>query len=484
MKTIKELIKGIETIEVIGDTSHTIENLSFDSRTVSRGTLFFAVVGVVVDGHDYIAKAIEMGAEAVVCQQIPHHTTEGVCYIKVAESNIAMGYIASALYDHPSREMKVVGVTGTNGKTTTATLLYELFERLGYKVGLISTVVYKIAGEETPSTHTTPDAIRLAQMMRRMVDSGCDYCFMELSSHAIAQHRVEGLQFAGAIFSNITHDHLDYHKTFSEYIRVKKSLFDTLPKGSFAITNIDDRNGRVMVQNCRAEIKTYSLRSLADFSAKVVEIHFDGMLLLLDGEEMWVRLIGRFNAYNILSVYSAAVMLGIDKQEVLVALSSLGSVNGRFEYITAPNGTTIIVDYAHTPDALESVLRTIEEIRHAGQNLYIVCGCGGERDRDKRPIMAAIAAKYATLSIFTSDNPRSESPDAILQDMIAGLKDTSTAKYLKITDRAEAIKTALMFSQPGDIILIAGKGHESYQIIGDTRHHFDDKEVVRECLIK
>ncbi len=483
VKKLEELIKDVEVIEIAGESANlNITSMSFDSRSVTEESIFFAVVGVAADGHNYISKAIEQGAVAIVCQQIPSTRVEGVCYIKVVDTNIAMGHIASAFYDHPSRKMKVVGITGTNGKTTTATLLYELFDKLGYKAGLISTVVYKVAGENIASTHTTPDAIRLAQMMRRMVDAGCDYCFMELSSHAIAQHRIEGLQLAGAIFSNITHDHLDYHKTFSEYIRVKKSLFDALPKGAFAITNIDDRNGRVMVQNCRADVKTYSLRSLADFSAKVVEIHFDGMLLLLDGEEVWVRLIGRFNAYNILSLYATAISLGIDKREAMVALSSLGSVNGRFEYITAPNGTTIIVDYAHTPDALESVLRTIEEIRNVEQNLYVVCGCGGERDHDKRPVMAAIAAKYATLAIFTSDNPRSEEPEAILQDMIAGLKGTPTAKYLKITERAEAIKTAMMFAQPGDIILIAGKGHETYQIIGNQRLHFDDKEVVRGLL--
>ncbi len=478
MKNLQTLITDIDIVEVVGDTSCNIESLHYDSREVTCKGLFFAVVGELADGHAYIPKAIELGAVAVVCQILPEHLDPKVCYIVVADTNIAMGGIAAALYSHPSRELKLVGVTGTNGKTTTATLLYDLFTALGYKVGLISTVVYKIAGEDIPSTHTTPDAIRLAQMMRRMVDSGCDYCFMELSSHAIAQHRTEGLHIDGAIFSNITHDHLDYHKTFGEYIRVKKSLFDSLGKGAFVLTNIDDKNGRVMTQNCKSQVKTYSLRSAADFSAKVVEMHFDGMLLRVDSHELWVKLIGRFNAYNILTVYATAVMLGIAKDEILVALSSLHSVSGRFEYLTTPNGKTVIIDYAHTPDALESVLKTIEDIRQPSQELYVVCGCGGDRDREKRPVMASIAANYAHLAIFTSDNPRNESPESILQDMIAGLSTTPTPRYLKITDRAEAIKTAMMMSRPGDIILIAGKGHETYQIIGNTKHHFDDREVV------
>ncbi len=478
MKILQELITEVETIEIIGDSSCTVESLHYDSREVKPYGVFFAVVGEVADGHNYIAKAIDMGAAAVVCQHLPAQVEPNVCYVVVSDTNVAMGRIASALYSHPSRELKLVGVTGTNGKTTTATLLYDLFTALGYKVGLISTVVYKIAGEDIPSTHTTPDAIRLASMMRRMVDSGCDYCFMELSSHAIAQHRTEGLSIDGAIFSNITHDHLDYHKTFGEYIRVKKSLFDSLDKAAFVLTNIDDKNGRVMTQNCKAQVKTYSLRSAADFSAKVVEMHFDGMLLRLDGQELWVNIIGRFNAYNILTVYATAVMLGIGKDDILLALSSLHSVSGRFEPLATPDGKTVIIDYAHTPDALESVLKTIEDIRQPSQKLYVVCGCGGDRDREKRPVMASIATNYANLSIFTSDNPRNESPESILQDMIAGLTNSTTPRYLKITDRAEAIKTAMMMSQPGDIILIAGKGHETYQIIGNIKHHFDDREVV------
>ncbi len=485
MRELKSLIKNITPIEVIGDLRCKISALHYDSRRVEHGDLFFAIEGEVVDGHDYIGRAIESGAVAIICHRMPAQTTDKVCYIQVEDTNIAMGQIASAFYGEPSRELKLVGITGTNGKTTTATLLHDLFVALGYKVGLISTVVYKIAGKTIESTHTTPDAIRLAEMMRRMVDEGCEFCFMEVSSHAIAQHRIEGLEFDGAIFSNITHDHLDYHKTFSEYIKVKKRLFDSLGKGAFALTNIDDRNGRIMVQNCNGEVVTYSLRSMANFKAKVVEIHFDGMLLRIDGEELWVKLIGRFNAYNLLAVYATAIKLGVDKQEILVALSSLHTVSGRFEYMTAPNGTTIIVDYAHTPDALESVLTTIEEIRRPSQDLYVVCGCGGGRDHQKRPVMAAIATKYASTAIFTSDNPRQENPEEILQDMIKGINGGvvgSPSRYLTITNRAEAIRAAVMMSKANDIILIAGKGHETYQIIGDQRFHFDDREVALEAI--
>ncbi|MFI3282034.1 MAG: UDP-N-acetylmuramoyl-L-alanyl-D-glutamate--2,6-diaminopimelate ligase [Rikenellaceae bacterium] len=482
MKQLKDLLQNIKCVEVRGgNTEQEVTALHYDSRMVERGSLFFAIVGEVADGHNYISTATQRGAVAVVCQHLPDVIDPQVCYIVVEESSLAMGDIASAFYDNPSTELKLVGITGTNGKTTTATLLYDLFTKLGYKVGLISTVVYKIGAESIDSTHTTPDAIRLSQMMRRMVDEGCELCFMEVSSHAIAQHRTQGLSFDGAIFSNITHDHLDYHKTFSEYIKVKKQLFDSLDRGAFALTNIDDRNGRVMLQNCKAKCVSYSLRSMADFRAKVVEMHVDGMLLKLDSEEVWVKFIGRFNVYNILAAYATARLLGVDKDEVLVALSMLHSVSGRFEYMTTPAGTTIIVDYAHTPDALENVLTTIEEIRHEGQDLYVVCGCGGDRDHDKRPKMAAIAAKYATLSIFTSDNPRSEDPESILDDMISGVRGSS-ARYLRITDRAEAIKAAVIFSKGGDIILIAGKGHETYQIIGTQRHHFDDREVARAAV--
>ena len=403
-----------------------------------------------------------------------------VTYVEVVDTNAAMADLAAAFYDDPSRELKVVGITGTNGKTTTATLLHDLFRALGYEAGLISTVVYRIGGRETEATHTTPDAIRLNAMMREMADAGCAYCFMECSSHAIVQERIRGLRFAGGIFSNITHDHLDYHKTFAEYIRAKKLFFDALPAGAFALTNIDDRNGRVMVQNTAATVRTLSLRSAADFRCRIVEQHPDGMLLRIDGDEAWFRFLGRFNAYNLLTVYAAARLLGQDKREVLQAMSTLAPVRGRFETIRAADGTTAVVDYAHTPDALENVLRTIGEIRRPGQRLIVVCGCGGDRDRTKRPEMAAIAVKYADTAVFTSDNPRHEEPEAILDEMVAGLDPK--ARYLRIADRAEAIRTASMLAAAGDILLVAGKGHETYQIVGDEKRRFDDREEVSRCF--
>lgn len=477
MKRLQDIISAIDTIEIVGDTSVEVAALNYDSRRVAAGDCFFAVVGVQSDGHNYIAQAIERGARAVVCERLPEEAIDGVCYVQVADTNAAMADMAAAFYGHPSRELKLVGVTGTNGKTTTATLLYDLFRMLGYRAGLISTVVYRVGDRQIESTHTTPDAIRLNAMLREMVDEGCDYCFMECSSHAIVQDRIRGLQFAGGMFTNLTHDHLDYHKTFAEYLRAKKLFFDNLPKGAFALTNIDDRNGRVMVQNTRASVRTLSLRSMADFRCKVIEMLLDGMLLRLDGEEVWVKFIGRFNAYNLLTIYAAALMLGQRKEEVLTAISSLQSVSGRFEYIRAEDGTTAVVDYAHTPDALENVITTIEEIRRPDQNLIVLCGCGGDRDKTKRPEMAAIAVKYATTAIFTSDNPRSEDPEQILRDMVEGLP--SSARYLKIADREDAIRTAAMLARPGDIILLAGKGHETYQIIGTEKIHFDDREQIR-----
>jgi UDP-N-acetylmuramoyl-L-alanyl-D-glutamate--2,6-diaminopimelate ligase len=454
-----------------------VSGLNYDSRKVAVGDCFFAVVGVQSDGHNYIPQAVERGACAVVCERLPESFAEGVCYVQVADTNAAMADMAAAYYDNPSRELKLVGVTGTNGKTTTATLLYELFGMLGYRAGLISTVVYRVGSREIESTHTTPDAIRLNAMLREMVDEGCEYCFMECSSHAIVQDRIRGLRFVGGMFTNLTHDHLDYHKTFAEYLRAKKLFFDRLPKGAFALTNIDDRNGRVIVQNTQATVRTLSLRSMADFRCKLVEMLMDGMLLRLDGEEVWVKFIGRFNAYNLLTIYAAALMLGQSKEEVLTAISTLQSVSGRFEYIRAEDGTTAVVDYAHTPDALENVITTIEEIRRPDQNLIVLCGCGGDRDKTKRPEMAAIAVKYATTSIFTSDNPRTEDPEQILRDMVEGLP--MDARYLKIADRGEAVRTAAMLARPGDIILLAGKGHETYQVIGTEKIHFDDREEIQ-----
>ena len=465
---------------IVGPAEREIAKLTYDSRRVECGDCFFAVAGTQCDGHDFIPAAVGRGAAAVVCQRLPEVLAPAVTYVEVADTNAAMADLAAAFYDDPSRELKVVGITGTNGKTTTATLLHDLFRALGYEAGLISTVVYRIGGRETEATHTTPDAIRLNAMMREMADAGCAYCFMECSSHAIVQERTRGLDFAGGIFSNITHDHLDYHKTFAEYIRAKKLFFDALPAGAFALTNIDDRNGRVMVQNTAATVRTLSLRSAADFRCRIVEQHPDGMLLRIDGDEAWFRFLGRFNAYNLLTVYAAARLLGQDKREVLQAMSTLAPVRGRFETIRAADGTTAVVDYAHTPDALENVLRTIGEIRRPGQRLIVVCGCGGDRDRTKRPEMAAIAVKYADTAVFTSDNPRREEPEAILDEMVAGLDPK--ARYLRIADRAEAIRTASMLAAAGDILLVAGKGHETYQIVGNEKRRFDDREEVSRCF--
>lgn len=476
MKSLKSLLCGVTYNNFVGPEEQPVNNLVYDSRRVAAGDCFFAVAGSASDGHDYIAKAIEAGARSVVCQRLPEELNAEVSYVVVEETNLAMARMASNYYENPSKELKLVGVTGTNGKTTTATLLADLFCKLGYRTGLISTVVYRVGDREIPSTHTTPDTLRLNAMLREMVDAGCDYCFMEVSSHAIAQHRVAGLSFAGGLFTNLTHDHLDYHKTFAEYLRVKKSFFDNLPKEAFALVNIDDRNGRVMVQNTRARVTTLSLQAMADFRCKIIEMQLDGMLLQLDGREAWFRQLGRFNAYNLLTIYSTALLLGAEREEVLRLMSTLDSVNGRFETIYAADGTVAIVDYAHTPDALENVIRTIEEIRRPGQQLIVLCGCGGDRDRTKRPEMAQIAVKYASLAIFTSDNPRSESPEAILDDMVEGL-DLS-ARYLRLADRGEAIRTAALMAKPGDIILLAGKGHETYQIIGTEHHHFDDKEEI------
>ena len=476
MKRIDNLIGSTPVAAVCNAAGQVVRSLTCDSREVAAGSCFFAVTGTAADGHRFIPQAVAAGAVAVVCQQLPETLAEGVCYVAVADTHAAMADMAAAFYDHPSRELHLVGVTGTNGKTTVATLLYDLFRRLGYEAGLISTVVYRVGERRIASTHTTPDVIRLNALMREMVDAGCAYCFMEVSSHAIVQERTRGLDFAGGIFSNITHDHLDYHKTFAEYIRAKKLFFDGLPKGAFALTNADDRNGRVMVQNTAAAVSAYSLRAMADFRCKIVEMHLDGMLLRIDGQELWVGLLGRFNAYNLLAVYGAAALLGLDRGEVLRVLSMLHAVSGRFEKIRAANGTTAIVDYAHTPDALENVIQTIEEIRTPGQQLIVVCGCGGDRDRTKRPEMAAIAVKYATTAVFTSDNPRHESPEAILDDMVAGLEPG--ARYLRIADRGEAIRAAAMLARPGDIVLLAGKGHETYQIVGDERRHFDDRQQI------
>lgn len=479
MKRLQDLLDDVRAIEIVGGNPE-VASLEYDSRRVERGGCFFAVRGTASDGHNYITSATERGASVVVCQELPAEISPEVAYVVVEDSNVAMAAMAAAFYEHPTEELKLVGVTGTNGKTTTATLLYDMFMAMGYNAGLISTVVYRIGKRSIHSTHTTPDAIRLNAMMREMVDEGCDYCFMEVSSHAAAQHRIDNLHFAGALFTNLTHDHLDYHGTYKEYIRAKKSFFDALDANAWAVVNIDDRNGEVMLQNCKAHCYRLSLRSMADFRTKIVEMMPDGMQLTMDGKEVWVKFTGRFNAYNLTTVYAAATLLGIDPIEVLTTLSMLLPVAGRFETITATDRTMAIVDYAHTPDALENVLQTIEEIRSDEQRLIVVCGCGGDRDRTKRPEMAKIAVEHATTAIFTSDNPRTESPEAILDDMVAGVEGATN--YLRISDRREAIRTAAMLAKAGDIILIAGKGHEDYQIVGTEKHHFDDREEIRSAF--
>ena len=480
MKQLSELLTATAVVQFVTAADPQIGALEYDSRKIKAGDCFFAVCGTQSDGHNYIASAIESGAVAGVCQPLPQQLNEGVSYIVVEDSNKAMADMAAAFYDYPSEELELVGVTGTNGKTTVATLLCDLFQLLGHKAGLISTVVYRVGEREIASTHTTPDAIRLNAMLREMVDEGCDYCFMEVSSHSVVQERIRGLKFAGGIFTNLTHDHLDYHGTFAEYIKAKRLFFDSLPKRAFALTNIDDRNGEVMVQNAVAKVSRYSLRSMADFRCKVLEMLFDGMLLDVCDREVWVQLLGRFNAYNLLAVYGTATLLGKSSDEVLQAMSALKKVNGRFEPMRSESGITAIVDYAHTPDALENVIATINDIRREGQKLIVVCGCGGDRDATKRPEMGRIASREADIAIFTSDNPRTENPEAILDQMEAGKWEGS--RTLRISDRAQAIHTAVMLAAAGDIILVAGKGHETYQIIGTEKRHFDDREVLAEAF--
>ena len=477
MKKLSELLAATAVTQFITASDPTVGALQYDSRKVKAGDCFFAVRGTQSDGHNYIASAVESGAVAVVCQELPQQTKEGVSYVVVEDSNKAMADMAAAFYGYPSEKLKLVGVTGTNGKTTVATLLCDLFTMMGHKSGLISTVVYRIGSKEIDSTHTTPDAIRLNAMLREMVDEGCDYCFMEVSSHSVVQDRIRGLRFVGGIFTNLTHDHLDYHGTFAEYIKAKRLFFDGLSKRAFALTNIDDRNGEVMVQNTVARVSRYSLRSMADYRCKVLEMLFDGMLLDVCDREVWVQLLGRFNAYNLLAVYGTATLLGKSSDEVLQAMSALRKVNGRFEPLRSASGITAIVDYAHTPDALENVIATINDIRREGQKLYVVCGCGGDRDAAKRPEMGRIASREADVAIFTSDNPRTEDPEKILDQMEQG--KVAGSRTLRISDRAQAINTAVMMAQAGDIILVAGKGHETYQIIGTEKRHFDDREVLQ-----
>ncbi len=480
---LKELLKDITPLAIVGNDEVDITGVNIDSRKIARGHLFVAIKGTQTDGHRFIPKALELGAVAVLCEEMPEEPQNGVTYIQVSSTEGAVGPVATVFYGEPTKKLKLVGVTGTNGKTTIATLLYHMFRKFGYKCGLLSTVCNYIEGEAIAADHTTPDPIELNRLLHQMVEAGCDYAFMECSSHAIAQQRIGGLTFAGGLFTNLTRDHLDYHKTFENYRDAKKAFFDALPKDAFAITNADDKNGMVMVQNTKAKVKTYSTRSMADFRARIIECHFEGMYLEIDGREVGVQFIGKFNVSNLLAVYGAAVMLGQKPEDILVVMSTLKSVAGRLEPIRSADGVTAIVDYAHTPDALENVLHAIHEVLDGKQGKVItVCGAGGNRDKGKRPLMAQEAVKQSDRVIITSDNPRNEEPQDIINDMLAGLTPQQMKKVVSIADRKEAIKTAVMLAERGDVILIAGKGHEDYQEIKGVKHHFDDREVVREIF--
>ena len=480
---LEELLKNIEVKSIAGSANVDIKDVDIDSRKVAAGHLFVAIKGTQTDGHQYIQKAIELGASAILCEEMPEECQPQISYVQVASTEAVVGQVATTFHGDPTSKLKLVGVTGTNGKTTIATLLYNMFRKLGYKCGLLSTVCNYIEGEPVPASHTTPDPIELNKLLHRMVDAGCQYVFMECSSHAIAQKRIGGLKFADGIFTNLTRDHLDYHKTVENYRDAKKAFFDMLPKGAFAITNADDKNGMFMVQNTKATVKTYSIRTMADFKARIIECHFEGMYLEVDGHEVGVQFIGKFNVSNLLAVYGAAVMLGEKPEEILLVLSTLKSVAGRLEPIHSPEGYTAVVDYAHTPDALENVLRTIHEVLDGKDGKIItVCGAGGNRDKGKRPLMAQEAVKQSDRVIITSDNPRFEEPQDIINDMLAGLDQKQMKKVVSIVDRKEAIRTACMLAQKGDVILIAGKGHEDYQEVKGVKHHFDDREIVREVF--
>lgn len=483
MKKLSDILYKVQTTALAGNTDIDISDVQIDSRKVQRGSLFVAVKGVAADGHQFIAKAVEQGATAIVCEEMPAAKQEGVTYVQTSNSAEAAGQIAHNFYDAPTERLKLVGVTGTNGKTTIATLLYKLFTGLGYKCGLVSTVENVIAGKIIPATHTTPDAISLNALLKQMVDEGCEFAFMEVSSHAVHQRRIAGLDFAGALFSNITHDHLDYHKTFDEYIKAKKGFFDGLSSNAFAITNVDDKRGTVMLQNTAAKKYTYSLKTVADFKGKILENSLTGLIMTINEQEVHFRLIGEFNAYNLLAVYGAAICLGEDKAQVLQCLSDTTGAEGRFDYIISPKEKVIgIVDYAHTPDALVNVLDTIKKLRQEHEQIITVVGCGGDRDKTKRPVMGEVACENSDKVIFTSDNPRSEDPEQILRDMETTLNSAARRKYVAIADRKQAIKTAVNMAGPEDIVLIAGKGHEKYQDIKGVKHHFDDKEVLKEMF--
>lgn len=484
MKNLKNILSGIKPRRVIGNDKIILSGIAFDSRKVEKDFLFVATRGTQVDGHNFISKAIESGASCILCEEIPENTVPNICYILVKDSQESLGIAASNWYNNPSKKLKLVGVTGTNGKTTIASLLHNLFTDLGYSCGLLSTIENKIENRIFKATHTTPDALQLNALLAEMVNTGCSYCFMEVSSHALAQKRTAGLHFDGGIFTNLTHDHLDFHKTVAEYIKAKKSFFDGLPKSAFALTNSDDKNGMVMLQNCKAKKQTYSIKSLADFKGRIIENQISGLHMQIDGQDIYCRLVGEFNAYNLLAIYGTARLLGESEEGILPALSNLESVAGRFEYQQSPEGIIAIVDYAHTPDALENVLETINQLQSLEGKIITVVGAGGDRDKSKRPKMAKIAARLSDRLVLTSDNPRSENPESILADMQAGLNPEQEKRCLQITNREEAIKTAFFLAQKGDIILIAGKGHEDYQEINGVRHPFDDKEIINKLFKK
>ena len=480
MKKLSEILTGCSILKIVGNADIQIGGISFDSRHIEPGYLFVAVTGTTADGHQFINSTIQKGARAILCESMPDKLQAGIVYVLTDNSSKSLGILVSNFYNNPSGSLKLVGVTGTNGKTTTATLLYRLFRKLGFKTGLLSTVRNYINDTGIEATHTTPDTLQINQLLRKMTDAGCEYAFMEVSSHAAAQHRISGLHFAGAVFTNITHDHLDYHKTFEEYIKAKKKFFDELGEDAFALVNIDDRNGKVMVQNTRAKVTTYGIKSLADYKAKIIESHFEGMLLNIEKTGVWVKLLGEFNAYNLLAVYATSELLGLTKEEILKIISELDTVDGRFEYLRSNDGVIAIVDYAHTPDALLNVLNTINQIRTGKEQLITVVGAGGNRDKTKRPKMAHVCVEKSNKVILTSDNPRFEEPDDIIKDMEAGIEEEHKNKYLIISNRREAIKTACMMASGGDIVLIAGKGHETYQEIKGVKYHFSDKEVLAE----
>jgi len=483
LKLIKDILYKVRLDTILGSTEKLVSAIVFDSREVKQNTLFVAQKGLIFDGHQFIEKAIKLGATVIVCENLPKKILQEITYIKVVDANRALAIMASNFYENPSSKLKLIGITGTNGKTTIATLLYNLFQKAGYKTGLLSTVKIMVDSIHYNATHTTPNSVLINKYLNEMVELGVDYCFMEVSSHGIHQKRTEGLQFAGGVFTNLTHDHLDYHKTFKEYRDVKKSFFDSLPKSAFALVNLDDKNGIIMLQNTEAKKQSYALKTMADFKVKILENQFSGLLLTINNNEVWTKLIGSFNAYNLAAVFGVANLLGIDKTEALIYISELESVSGRFQHFISEGGVTAVVDYAHTPDALKNVLETINDIRTGNEQVITVVGCGGDRDKAKRPVMGRLASQLSTQAIFTSDNPRSENPQTIIEEIEAGVEPQNFKKTISILDREQAIKTAIKFTKKGDIILIAGKGHEAYQEVNGKRSHFDDYERITELLI-